>query len=72
VVPDDIVGTAIGGVFAIEVKSRGEAGGESDGSAGAFGRMVIGDFTETFVVPWGSGRGRLPRQLAAGVRSAGG
>jgi hypothetical protein len=43
-------------VFAIEVQSRGEVGGEGDGSAGAFGRIVIGDFTETFVVSpgfWG-------------------
>jgi hypothetical protein len=44
-------------VFAIEVQSRGEVGGEGDDSAGAFVRIVIGDFTETFVVrfPWGSG-----------------
>ena len=40
-------------MFAIEVRSRVEAGGEGDGSAGAFGRIVIGDFTETFVVPLG-------------------
>jgi CdiI N-terminal domain len=42
-----------GGVFAIEVQSRAEAGGEGDGSAEAFGRIVIGDFRETFVVPLG-------------------
>jgi hypothetical protein len=40
-------------VFAIEVRSRDEAGGEGDGSAGGFGRIVIGGFTETFVVPLG-------------------
>ena len=40
-------------MFAIEVESRVEDGGEGDGSAGAFGRIVIGDFTETFVVPLG-------------------
>ena len=40
-------------MFAIEVRSRGEAGVEGDGSAEAFGRIVIGDFTETFVVPLG-------------------
>jgi len=40
-------------VFVIEVRPRPEAGGEGDGSAGAFGRIVIGDFAETFVVPVG-------------------
>ena len=40
-------------MFAIEVQSRAEAGGEGDGSAEAFGRIVIGDFRETFVVPLG-------------------
>ena len=41
-------------MFAIAVQSRGEVRGEGDGSAGAaFGRIMIGDFTETFVVPLG-------------------
>lgn len=40
-------------MFAIEVQSRVEVGGEGDDSKGAFGRIVIGDFTETFVVPMG-------------------
>jgi hypothetical protein len=41
------------GVFAIEVQSRVEAGERGDDCAGTFGRIVIGDFTETFVVPLG-------------------
>jgi hypothetical protein len=44
------------GVFAIEVKSKIEVGGGGDDPARAFGRIVIGDFKETFVVPlrfWG-------------------
>ena len=45
VMPDDIAGTAVSGVFAIEVRSRVEVGGGDD-SAGAFGRIVIGDFTD--------------------------
>ncbi len=32
---------------------RVEAGREGDGTAEAFGRIVIGDFAETFVVPLG-------------------
>jgi hypothetical protein len=40
-------------VFAIEVQSRVEAGGEGDDCRGLSGGIVIGDFTETFVVPLG-------------------
>jgi hypothetical protein len=57
-----------GGVFAIEVRSRVEVGGGGDDSAGAFGRIVIGDFTETFVVPlgfWGESDYRASCQLPA-------
>jgi hypothetical protein len=42
-----------GDVFAIEMESRVEVGGAGDGSAVASGRIVIGDFAETFVVPLG-------------------
>jgi CdiI N-terminal domain len=40
-------------MFAIELKSRREAGEGSDSSVEASGRIVIGDFTETFRVPLG-------------------
>ncbi len=40
-------------MFAIQVQSRVEVGREVDDPTRAFGRIVIGDFTETFVVPLG-------------------
>lgn len=40
-------------MFAIELQSPREAGEENDGSAEAPGRIIIGDFTETFRVPLG-------------------
>jgi hypothetical protein len=40
-------------VFAIQLQSRQEADEESGGPAAASGRVIIGDFTETFRVPLG-------------------
>ena len=40
-------------MFAIELQSPREAGEENDGSVEASGRIIIGDFTETFRVPLG-------------------
>jgi hypothetical protein len=40
-------------VFAIELQSPRDAGRTDSGSAAAPGRIVIGDFTETFNVPLG-------------------
>jgi hypothetical protein len=40
-------------VFAIELQSRRETGEVNGGPAEASGRIVIGDFTETFTVPLG-------------------
>lgn len=40
-------------MFAIELQSPREAEAESSGSGEASGRIIIGDFTETFRVPLG-------------------
>jgi hypothetical protein len=40
-------------VFAIELQSQREPGEGDGGSAEASGRIVIGDFTETFKIPLG-------------------
>jgi hypothetical protein len=40
-------------VFAIELQSSREADEENDGPAETSGRIIIGDFTETFRVPLG-------------------
>lgn len=40
-------------MFAIELQSPPESEGEYDGSVQASGRIIIGDFTETFRVPLG-------------------
>ena len=40
-------------MFAIELQSPRTAGEENDGSAEASGRIIIGDFTESFRVPLG-------------------
>ena len=40
-------------MFAIELQSPPEAREQNDGSAEAYGRIIIGDFTETFRAPLG-------------------